>query len=753
MAEGPQLSVANGTSPIPARHLHKLHQLHPISVPAPDESSVVIDLREGATRRLLIEPAEDWARAVTDDLPERLRAEMGPSLERLSPEAIELLEVASFLNPSFSVGDAAEVLGAGAGALVMVLREVLDAGLLVPSGDALAFRDEALCAAIYGRIVKPVRLAIHRQIGAALLARGRLASRAAAHLIVGAEPGDGWAAEGLERAAQELLRSSPHAAAAMALRALELTDELDEQRLSYTATAVEATLAARRVAEATELAVEALAARVSAPVPAARLRLTLALVSFMRGRTDDAVSEADRILTEPGLPQRCYTAAEVFRLYALVVQREFARARQAAEDILSGRGHPGGDSALAGALAALSFVDWEEGFVAEALSLMRAAVGRGDRGPLEARSMHPRLGLALMLTALGDFTGAEAAIVASRHDIEASADTLWVAAPSAFLSRLHLAAGRLDEAVSEAEASMVLADDLGTRLFAPMALDVLACAGIHRGDLASATRYLERSRREPPSVLRLANGCATVWTGARLADAQGDRPRAAALLEDLYEDPVSRKRLFLEKPASAAWLVRFALAEGRRPQAEAVVVGVEQVAADNARFPAISAVSAHARGLLDGSVDLLELAAATHGHPWAAASASEDVGVVAAAAGDRAGAGARLERALAGYERAGAQRDATRVRARLREVGIRRRHWKRAERSAWGWDSLTETEQRVTALVAQGLTNLRVSERMFLSRHTIDFHLRQIFRKLGITSRVELTRLAIEHDGAGETSA
>jgi DNA-binding NarL/FixJ family response regulator len=47
--------------------------------------------------------------------------------------------------------------------------------------------------------------------------------------------------------------------------------------------------------------------------------------------------------------------------------------------------------------------------------------------------------------------------------------------------------------------------------------------------------------------------------------------------------------------------------------------------------------------------------------------------------------------------------------------------------------------------VAEGLTNHEVGERMFVSRHTVDFHLRQIFRKMEISSRVELTRLVLEH--------
>jgi DNA-binding NarL/FixJ family response regulator len=48
----------------------------------------------------------------------------------------------------------------------------------------------------------------------------------------------------------------------------------------------------------------------------------------------------------------------------------------------------------------------------------------------------------------------------------------------------------------------------------------------------------------------------------------------------------------------------------------------------------------------------------------------------------------------------------------------------------------------VAELVIDGLTNRGVGAQLFLSPHTIDFHLRQIYRKLGIRSRVELARLA-----------
>ena len=54
------------------------------------------------------------------------------------------------------------------------------------------------------------------------------------------------------------------------------------------------------------------------------------------------------------------------------------------------------------------------------------------------------------------------------------------------------------------------------------------------------------------------------------------------------------------------------------------------------------------------------------------------------------------------------------------------------------WDALTRAEQQVARLVAEGLTNGAVAERLYLSRHTVESHLKHIFTKLGIRSRVAL---------------
>ena len=60
------------------------------------------------------------------------------------------------------------------------------------------------------------------------------------------------------------------------------------------------------------------------------------------------------------------------------------------------------------------------------------------------------------------------------------------------------------------------------------------------------------------------------------------------------------------------------------------------------------------------------------------------------------------------------------------------------------WSSLTTTEEKVAEAVSQGLTNRQVANRLYMSPHTVDSHLRHIYWKLGINSRTQLTRLLLE---------
>ena len=58
---------------------------------------------------------------------------------------------------------------------------------------------------------------------------------------------------------------------------------------------------------------------------------------------------------------------------------------------------------------------------------------------------------------------------------------------------------------------------------------------------------------------------------------------------------------------------------------------------------------------------------------------------------------------------------------------------------------LSAREVEVLGLVAEGLTNAQVAQRLFLSPRTIQRHLNSIYHKLGVSSRTAATRFAIEH--------
>ena len=278
---------------------------------------------------------------------------------------------------------------------------------------------------------------------------------------------------------------------------------------------------------------------------------------------------------------------------------------------------------------------------------------------------------------------------------------------------------------------------------------------LRRGDIAAAAQQLVGGPAAGPQFSDLYARQETTLAEARITEARDGAAAALGHISRLCADLGARPGLLLGDPALAAWLVRAAKAAGDSELAANVSRSAEALAVGNPGFPALAVAAAHSRGLASQDPGRMAEAAAQHPDPWARASAAEDLGVLRDGQGDREQAIRHLKEALAGYRRAGAGRDEARIRHRLRQLGIRRRHWATpAGRPVTGWSSLTETEQTVAGLVAEGLNNGQVAARMYISTHTVAHHLRQAFRKLSIASRVELTRIVIEQgDGRRGNSA
>jgi DNA-binding NarL/FixJ family response regulator len=55
-------------------------------------------------------------------------------------------------------------------------------------------------------------------------------------------------------------------------------------------------------------------------------------------------------------------------------------------------------------------------------------------------------------------------------------------------------------------------------------------------------------------------------------------------------------------------------------------------------------------------------------------------------------------------------------------------------------EDLTQQETQIARVVRDGLSNAEIGGRLFTSQHTVAYHLRKVFTKLGITSRIELSQ-------------
>jgi DNA-binding CsgD family transcriptional regulator len=678
-------------------------------------------------------------------LPQRIHRLTQRRLDSLSRQTRQVLVTAAVLGPAFRLEDAAEMLGQTPAMLLPAVEEAMDAAIMTAAEHSFTFRHQLLRRAVGEMIPPPARKALHRQYGEILLSRGDSAARAASHLLQAARSGDCASLAGLDRAAAQTLRSAPQTAADLALRALELTPPADPAALSRAVAAAEAMTAAGRLDQAARIARDLLA-RPLPPAAEDRLRCVLSSVLCAGGQARDAADQAELVLARPQLPDDLRDQALTVHLQALAGLRD-ELAGPVADTILAAPGQH--DShALAAALVTRAVISWDSGQISDALELLRDAVRHGTGISPDARYLQPLLALAAALVDLRQLGEAEDILRAA--DNPALQNIPAEAVLSLLRGRVHLAAGRLAAAAADGQAALTIARASGAHGYAATAHSVLSVIELRHGDIAAAARHIACRPSTSPQFADIYARPETIMAEAQITEARDGPAAALGHLRQLFADLPDRSGLLLGDPALAAWLARTALAAGDRDLANRAARAAQTLTDAHPGFPALAAAAAHTRGLARGDPGRLAEAAAQHPDPWARASAAEDLGVLHGRQGDRDQAIRHLKEALGGYRQAGADCDQSRIRRRLRQLGIRRRHWSTpSARPVTGWQSLTDTEQAVAGLVAQGLNNNQVAARMYISTHTVAHHLRQSFRKLSIASRYELTRIVIEQAADG----
>jgi DNA-binding NarL/FixJ family response regulator len=223
------------------------------------------------------------------------------------------------------------------------------------------------------------------------------------------------------------------------------------------------------------------------------------------------------------------------------------------------------------------------------------------------------------------------------------------------------------------------------------------------------------------------------------------------------------------RPIGGGWrarclelLTRCLLASGKRTEAtQAASAAVSCAEAIKLPMAAAMAHLAQAALMLDSSeptdaADQALIAAATLedvGNLFDAATARTLAGRALARAGSREEAAAQLERSAAAFDAFESPRLRAEAERELRKLGRRIHHRTRpGDTDRSGVRSLTERELEVGRLVAEGKTNPEIAAALYLGPKTVETHLRNTFRKLNVSSRLQVARAVERDDRASDTT-
>jgi DNA-binding CsgD family transcriptional regulator len=701
----------------------------------------LLGLREENRIRLV----DGHAELIDSELPRRVHVKMRERLGRLSDEASDAVTVAASLGRAFTFDELARTLGRPASDLLAPVGELLEANLLVERDERLAFWHDITREAVRSSVPVTARRALDRQAAGVLLDAGALPVEVAVQLAASAEPGDEVAIETLLDAAKSLVATDSDTAARFGGRALEISPAHHPKLGEIVGTTAIALHIAGNSEEAIAFADRALRETLPA-LQEAEVRLSIA--GMFAISPEIRISAGRLALNLPDLPASLRARHLACLFHNLVTAGRIEESREVLDETraaVASADDARASFTLRVAESAFEYADDRFDLSLELItSAYRDGIFAGDDQRLRLAHMwHGEL-LSVADRDEEAFAIAADGLAAAQRDRQGWAYQMF----ETWYGRMLLRAGRLSEARAVLEGRFALED--GTHAAAVLDAAGIVALGrlaIHTGDARQARRLGDIAQvmleGGTPAVRRHAG-----WLLALFAMAEGDAEAARNWLRAPTE-PDGRAILprFPLDIADEVLLARIGLATQDDELAQLALQNSRRRSELNPDAVSIAATAAQVRGLLEPrhedlreAVDLFERTP----RRLELAAALEDLGVELIAT-DRDGAIDALGRTLALYTELGASWDARRVRSRLRELGVRRR-LVAAEPETNGWAALTTSELTVARLVAEGLTNREVAERLFVSPHTVSSHLRHVFSKLGITSRVELARVARDYE-------
>src|SRR5215203_2030663 len=645
-------------------------------------------------------------------------------------QALLLIAAAEDTGRQATVTSAAAALGAG----VAALDAAETAGLVRVRAGAIAFRHPLVRSAVYQGATSSQRRRAHRALAGAADREGD-ADRRAWHLAAAAVEPDERVVRELDAAAERALGRGGFEAASSALeRAATLTADPGARGWRLVA-AAEHAWAAGQLGRTAGL--------LEAVRPLATEPLLRAEVGRLRGWFElsvGSVAAAQPILVQAALDAAPVDPGRARRILAGAAEAAWLEAdRNAAADLSRAAARLGpADSDHDRYFADLTsgFLAFLEGDLAAAVRLLTDAIG------LAGRLKDPDL---LSLAAHHAFyVGDDTAAYQLNVWVTASARAGGKAAELLFtlprLAQAELFTGRWAAAAASAGEAVRLATETGQPALAALPLAWLTLLAAFKGDDdAFWSRVAETEQVTAASALGVFQGAVrdVIGWARAVQKAATARPASAGTLLGELRHPVVVTMAALDG-------VEAAVHAGRRNSALGWLRGMEAFAT-HTTAPWAQARVTHAHGLLsEGHVaeERFQEALDHHRHtrrPFERARTELAYGELLRRARRRVDARAHLEAALDTFEYLGAAPWAERARLELRASGQAARR-----RDPSTLLQLTPQELQVARFVATGLPTREVAAQLFLSPRTVEFHLRNVFAKLGISSRSQLAQFPLD---------
>lgn len=606
--------------------------------------------------------------------------------------------------------------------------------MVVLTGDRLEFRHPLVRSAAYQQFDPVEQRAAHR----ALAAASDSPERSAWHLAAATTGPDETVAALLEAAGGEAFIRSAYASAAAAFETAATLSLADPDRLRRTMRAGQALWLAGKSDRAEPL--------LESVVELAHEPSTRADLQLLRGATlvfTRPPVEAYEILVAEGARVEPHDPIRAAMLYASAVaaylpDAELERAIECAERALR---------------VAEPFGEAAEIFPALTCSLAYAIRGRigESRALVDSRidaltaAAHPANGMfwgviaaAQTFTMTGAWESAGTLLDRLVGTARAVGAPAALAFPLAMASEFELRQGRVAAAYAAAAESVQLAQDTGQHNEAGFSLVTLARAEAVLGRDEDSREHVAAAR---DIAVTFGVRSISIYSSAVAGLLELSRGRAAEAATELRFCDARDRELGVQLPTVTQWsadLVEAELRAGSRTNAErALAVFTEKAELTGVRWA--TAGVARCRGLLtqNGFEEEFARSIEEFGEEMPLERARTQLCLGARLRRDRRRRAARevLDEALAFFEDAGAEPWAEQVRVELRAMG--------APTSAAPGESLrtlTAQELQVALTVAKGATNREAAAALFLSVKTVEFHLTNAYRKLGLRSRSELVR-------------